>query len=128
MTNYMNWIEKARIFIEVCEEDIAKGRYWLACFHAQQAAELYLKGVLVKLVGSFPFTHSLVELLEALENIGYKIPEKIYLYASSLEGHYSRARYPGLEIGGYSRHIAERCLEHAKKITFFAEKILEGQS
>lgn len=124
----MDWIEKAMIFLEVCEEDIVKGRYWLACFHAQQAAELYLKGVLIKLVGSFPFTYSLVELLEAIENIGYKIPEEIYLYASSLEGHYTRARYPGLEIGGYSRHIAERCLKHAKRITFFAEKILEGKS
>ncbi len=33
-----------------------------ACFHAQQAAEEYLKGLLAFLEQSFPFTHNLEEL------------------------------------------------------------------
>ncbi|MCD6368696.1 MAG: HEPN domain-containing protein [Thermoproteales archaeon] len=41
--------------------------YWLACFEAQQAAELYLKAIHVALTGLHPFTYDLVELSESLK-------------------------------------------------------------
>lgn len=38
------------------------GPYDTACFHAQQAAEKYLKGFLIHAGVAFPFTHNLEEL------------------------------------------------------------------
>ncbi len=40
------------------------GAYDGACFHAQQAAEKYLKAFLSYHADSFPFTHNLAELTE----------------------------------------------------------------
>lgn len=106
---------------------ISKGRYWLACFHAQQFAELALKGLLVKLVGSYPFTHSLVELLEAIEALGYRVGEELYTIAEALEKHYTRARYPGTGLAVYNRRVGERCLRHAERLREFIEEVLGGE-
>ncbi len=123
----MEWIRKAREFLEVAREDLDKERYWLACFHSQQAVELYLKGVLVKYSGSYPFTHSIVELLEALEALGVKVDKELYVYADALERHYTRARYPGVGLVVYNERTGARCLEYAEKIISFAREVLEGE-
>ncbi len=85
MTDYREWLDKARGFLEEARDDIKRGRYWLPCFHAQQYAELALKAALAKLVGSYPFTHSLVELLEAIESLGFRVNEQLYTIAEALE-------------------------------------------
>ena len=46
------------------------GPYDTACFHAQQAAEKYLKGLLAFLGEPFPRTHN----LEELQHLGEKLP------------------------------------------------------
>ncbi len=124
MVDYREWISKAMEFLEVCREDFSKGRYWLACFHAQQAVELYLKGVLVLKSGSYPFTHSLVELLETLESMGYEIPDNIFTMAEALERHYTRARYPGAGLAVYNERVASRCISYAEKIIGYIKEIL----
>ena len=66
-------IDHARGWFLKAESDLATvkrmlegvGPYDTACFHAQQAAEKYLKGLLAFLEQPFPFTHNLEE-LEAL--------------------------------------------------------------
>ena len=125
MVDYREWIEKAKEFLEEAKDDISKGRYWLACFHAQQAAELYLKGTLIRLVGSYPFTHSLVELLGQLETLGHSVPEELYTVAEALEKHYTRARYPSTGLTIYNERVAKRCVEYAERIIKFIEQILE---
>jgi len=60
------WVEKADAFLLDAEHHAEHGPYWLACFEAQQAAELYLKALLVSIAGTYPFTHDLAELLEAI--------------------------------------------------------------
>ncbi|AEM38634.1 HEPN domain protein [Pyrolobus fumarii 1A] len=127
MVDFREWLEKAYVFLEEAKDDISRERYWLACFHAQQFAELALKAVLVKLVGSFPFTHSLVELLEAIESLGYRVEEELYSTAEALEKHYTMARYPGARLVVYNRRTAIRCIEYAERIRRFVEKILEGE-
>ncbi len=82
--------------------------------------------MLVKLVGSYPFTHSLVELLEALENLGHGVDEELYTVAEALEKHYTRARYPGVGLAVYSKRVAERCIGYAERIRRFVEAILRG--
>ena len=124
MVDYREWLEKAQVFLEEARDDVDRGRYWLACFHAQQFAELALKAVLIKLVGSYPFTHSLVELLEALESLGHRVDEELYTIAEALEKHYTRARYPGLGLSIYNKRVAERCINHAERIRRLVEEVL----
>jgi len=124
VVDYREWLEKAQVFLEEARDDVDRGRYWLACFHAQQFAELALKAVLIKLVGSYPFTHSLVELLEALESLGHRVDEELYTIAEALEKHYTRARYPGLGLSIYNKRVAERCINHAERIRRLVEEVL----
>ncbi|NOZ89557.1 MAG: HEPN domain-containing protein [Crenarchaeota archaeon] len=126
MAEYREWLEKALVFLEEARDDVGRGRYWLACFHAQQFAELALKAVLVRMVGSYPFTHSLVELLEALEALGVEVGEDTYTAAEALEKHYTRARYPGAGLAVYNRRVAERCLAYAEAIRKLVERVLEA--
>ena len=125
MTEYKEWLIEAQEFLNEARDDIGRGRYWLACFHAQQATELYLKGFLVRLTGSYPFTHSLVELLEAIEGLNYEISEEICTLGEALEKHYTRARYPGLGLSIYNERVARRCLSYAEKIIKYLEKLLK---
>ena len=37
------WVEKGDVFLKDAEGHIQDGLYWLSCFKAQQAAELYLR-------------------------------------------------------------------------------------
>ncbi len=128
MVDYREWLEKARVFLDEARDDLERGRYWLACFHAQQFAELALKAVLLKLVGSYPFTQSLTELLEALEGLGYEVGEDVYTIAEALEKHYTRARYPGAGLAVYNRRTGERCLRHAERIRELVEEVLKGEA
>ena len=125
--DYREWLEKAYEFLEEAQDDVKRGRYWLACFHAQHFAELVLKGLLVKLVGSHPFTHSLVELLEALEALGYRVGDEVYTVAEALEKHYTRARYPSRGVAVYDERVARRCIAYAERIKRLVEEILRGE-
>jgi len=50
------------------------GPYDTACFHAQQAAEKYLKGFLVFHGRAFPFTHDLEELTDLCRQAEQALP------------------------------------------------------
>lgn len=64
----------ARGWFKKADSDLASGKLLLAgggpfdtaCFHAQQAVEKYLKGILTLAGSQFPFTHN----LEQLQQIG----------------------------------------------------------
>ncbi len=110
------WVEKADVFIEDAERHFREGHYWLCCFEAQQAAELYLKAFIVALTGLHPFTHDLVELLDALKDVGIEVPEELYTFADALTPHYTMARYPGRKPVKYDSGLARRCIGYAKRI------------
>ncbi|MET1159466.1 MAG: HEPN domain-containing protein [Thermoprotei archaeon] len=124
MVDYREWLEKSKGFHEEAYEAYKRGRYWLACFHMQQAVKLFLRGLLVREAGSYPFTHSLVELLEALESLKYNVSEEIYAYADALEKHYIRARCPGVGLAVYNERTGKRCLEYGEKIIEYLKEIL----
>ncbi len=110
------WVSKARVLLEDAKRHLREGHYWLTCFEAQQAAELYLKALLVALTGTHPFTHDLVELIESLKDVGFKPPEILYVYADALTPHYTMARYPGRKPVRYDKGLGERCLKYAEEI------------
>jgi HEPN domain-containing protein len=62
------WVRKAEDDLEGANELARRARplYDLVCFHCQQAAEKYLKALLIELGVSFPKTHRLEELLMLL--------------------------------------------------------------
>ncbi len=60
---------------------------------------LCLGALLVVLRGAHPYTHGLVELLEALESLGISVPDELRIYGDALTPCYTLARYPGEEDG-----------------------------
>lgn len=117
------WIEKARFFHEEAKRHYGEEVYWYTCFASHQAVEFYLKAFILALTGLHPFTHDLVELLDAIKSIGYHVPEELYVYADALTPHYTMARYPGRKPIRYNKDLGRRCLEYAEKIiTWIKEK------
>lgn len=105
-----DWIERAVSFMKMARMAYNAGVYNLACFNAHQAVEMLLKGVVTDAVGSHPFTHSLVELLDVLKRLGREVPEEAYREAEWLEPHYILARYPSRGVKPYGPGTAARCI------------------
>jgi len=110
------WVDKADFLLKDAERHLSEGVYWIACFQAQQAAELYLKALHLALTGLHPYTHDLVELLDSLKDLGLEPPEDLYAYADALTPHYTMSRYPGRKPVTYNRGLAERCIKYARKV------------
>ena len=61
------WFHKAESDLVTARRTAAsEGPYDTACFHAQQAAEKYLKGFLIACGQGFPYTHDLENLFGGL--------------------------------------------------------------
>jgi HEPN domain-containing protein len=100
--------------------------YWLTCFSAHQAVEFYLKSLIVALTGIHPYTHDLVELLEALKAIGLDIPSEITLSCELLTPHYTLARYPGKRVYNYSVERGKLCVENAERVVSWVRGIADS--
>jgi HEPN domain-containing protein len=66
----------------------------LACFHAQQAAEKYVKALLTRLSGDAIPTHELERLVAACASLGADAPSAVRSSARSLDKYYVPTRYP----------------------------------
>lgn len=121
-----DWVEKADVFFNDAEKHLVEGHYWLTCFESHQAAELYLKALLVALTGLHPYTHDLVDLLDSLVAIGFEINEDIKIAAEILTPHYTLSRYPGRRALNYTKSRAERCLKYARILIEWVRKVTDG--
>ena len=91
----------------------------ITCFHSQQSAEKYLKGLLVLLEKEFRKSHDLNYLIDLLE---CDVPEEIMSAAEFLTEYSVEARYPG-EFSVINDPEAQDTLQHAEKIkTFVLDK------
>lgn len=106
------WVEKAELFRKESKRHLSERIYWITCFEAQQAVELYLKAFQVGLTGTYEFTHDISKLLKFLSDAGIKIPKELYVIADALTPHYTMARYPGKKPVVYDEDIASRCVEY----------------
>ncbi len=98
----------------------------MTCFEAQQAAELYVKALLVALTASHPYTRDLAELiLQAAEAASVEAPRNLLDYADALTPHYTMARYPGRKPVVYDAKRAERCLAQAKAIIEWVRSVAD---
>jgi len=93
----LEWVEKAEGDLTTAERELRarnKPNYDAACFHAQQAAEKYLKAVLQEWGKDIPRIHNLVELVSICVEIDgtYSVLEP---ELKGLDGFALRTRYPG---------------------------------
>lgn len=81
-----SWLQKAARYKVYARRNLEMGAYDLACFLAQQSAELLLKAALVREAGARPMTHGLYEMAKRLSMIkNVEIGEGVALCAKALE-------------------------------------------
>ena len=88
------WLNRARSDLAIARADVPGAYPEDLCFHAQQAAEKAVKGLLVMNGVGFPFVHDLAFLSSLLEETGEAIPEAV-LRAADLSDYAGLTRYPG---------------------------------
>jgi HEPN domain-containing protein len=98
-----------------------------ACFAAEQAAQLAVKGLLHGL-GRAPWGHDLVRLVEALTAAGLGVPDEAADAARRLSRHYIPARYPDAHPSGppgthYGARDAEEALADARTILALVDRL-----
>jgi len=111
MSAYEKWVERAMRYATLAREMAARGFYPEACLFAQQAAELYLKGLLIKATGARPYTHSILHLLKSYLALSGREPgEEETKCAKLLTEHHLGARYPDARMLEYDDKDAKECL------------------
>lgn len=95
--------KRAQEFLENAQGLLDEGKYALAAFNFEQAAQLFLKHALFLQLGDFPKTHSLKRLLKELGEATQR--EKLDSFAkenadvlANLENAYFTARYFPVEF------------------------------
>ena len=125
------WFSAARRTLASARGDLERGDYNWACFKAQQAAELALKGVLAGL-GEPRFGHSVLRLLGELAGVlGLDPGEDLVECAAYLDKLYIPTRYPDAWAEGepgeyYTRGDAVKALSCAERILGLAEGLAGG--
>jgi HEPN domain-containing protein len=121
----VEWVEKAEVFLREARRHFGEGIYWLTCFEAHQASELYLRALLVSLTGLHPYTHDLSELLDSLKALEIDVPRDVALVAELLTPHYTLARYPGKRVYTYNSTRASLCIESCEKIVSWVKSVAD---
>ncbi len=118
------WVRKARRLRRYALEDLSLGRYEEAAFNAHQAVELAIKGMLIKLGGAKPMTHSIRELLSALSALtGAEPGHNVVRCAAELERHYVGARYPDARLAEYEAWEAEEAVKCMEVVLRYVESV-----
>ena len=109
------WVEKAEEDLRTAEHTLTLGDdcpYGTVCFHAQQCAEKYLKGLLALHAVPFPKIHDLLELLPLVPRVlalEIQLADVAEVNRYAIEG-----RYPG-EWEPITRKDAEDAVRAARK-------------
>ena len=125
------WMDEAKYDFDTCLELHKLGRYNWVCTCSQQVGEKAIKSLFLLNGSDFPWTHSIVDLLDELKDI-LSIEEEEFLAlrhsASELDPHYVETRYPDA-IGGtqapyryYDGKRSEECLKNARRLLEWAER------
>ncbi|MGB9607136.1 MAG: HEPN domain-containing protein [bacterium] len=115
------WLEQAIHDLEDARFNLSGGRYNVACFLAQQAAEKALKAFLLKKGADEVWGHSIADLCEDAKNFDpsfVKIEREIVL----LDKYYLPTRYPDALPGGIPSYAFDE--EDAKRAITISEKAI----
>jgi len=89
------WLDKAARDLKLTRHLVSAGEYNEAvCFHAQQAAEKYIKAFLVHHQVEFPKTHDIEELLDLVETRDQNLAQSLR-HTAVLSAYGVEIRYPG---------------------------------
>lgn len=125
----MRWITAARSDLAAANDLYTHGHYHQCAFHAQQAAEKSLKGLL-RLLGHVPWGHSCSDLLSQVEEM---LPNQVFpgltAAVERLDSHYIPSRYPdafpsGVPADHYNEGEAQQALDDAQAIIALAKNNL----
>lgn len=120
--------KRASEFLEESKLAVQRGFYDTACFLAEQSLQLYLKAILLKLVGDYPRTHSIRRLLSELGRILNSEVLEMFINANrvrilALEDAYLIARYSAKE---YEKEDAVEMIRVVEEVVDLVRKILGG--
>lgn len=120
------WFNKAEEDYQLVEYLISsEGAYHAAiCFHAQQAAEKYLKAVLVRDQTEFPKTHDIEQLLDLI-NTTQSSPASSLREATLLSIYGVEVRYPG-DFPAVTPEDAKKAMKLAAMVREAVETLLKG--
>lgn len=115
-------------FLEESKLAVQRGFYDTACFLAEQSLQLYLKAILLKLVGDYPRTHSIRRLLGELGRVLNSEALETFINANrarilALEDAYLIARY---FVKEYEREDAMEMIRVVEEVVNLVRKILGG--
>ena len=118
----LEFLEEARAALRRCSFDVS-------CFLAEQALQLYLKSVLLRVVGEYPRTHSVRRLLGELSRIlgSRELEEHVKanrVRLSALEDAYLMAR---CFVKEYSREDAEDMVKLVEETLSVISRALGGR-
>ena len=109
-----NWLSQANEDLDGAQFNFTGGRYSIAAFMCQQAAEKALKAVLIKLTGNFPRIHDLTKLAKDAA-----APAAVLECCAKITPAYTAARYPDIPTK-YSREDCEKLLGDAEEVLKWA--------
>lgn len=112
------WLKIAEEELQAAEHLFEASLYRMVCYHAQQVVEKILKAILTEREIEFSRTHNILDLSNAVNNIGHQAPVTVE-DAVFLNSVY-RTRYPAalglLPAGDPTKEDAERALQSARKM------------
>jgi HEPN domain-containing protein len=115
--------------IKSAKSDMDEGDNDWACFKAQQAAELFLKGFL-RSIGLTATGHSITKLLDLVERISVA-PDDIRKCSLKLDKVYIPTRYPdayawGSPVDYYTEDDAKETIDCAERILKFVKGLINA--
>ena len=117
---------RALDFLEEAKIALRRGSYDIACFLAEQALQLYLKFILLKIVGDYPRTHSIKRLLGEIARLTNSSELRNFMRVNrarilALEDAYLMARY---FIKEYDEDDANDMIKLVEEIINLVNKIV----
>ena len=122
------WFRQANSDLAVARLTATEGFHAQACYHAGQAAEKALKGLLGCGVAP-PYSHSLDRLLDVLADQGLEITAIQALPLKALTRMNSETRYPQDEeapVDRFDAHDSDQALAMATRVVTFATAVLRA--
>jgi HEPN domain-containing protein len=125
LNRYRDWLQQAQADLAHAEKSAAMGDYARACFAAQQAAEMAVKALHMRL-GQIAWGHSVATLLAALPE-EVRVPPALLEKAKVLDKFYIPTRYPNAHPEGpafrhYTEGEARQAIAHAREVVEFCER------
>jgi HEPN domain-containing protein len=124
------YLKQGNHTLKSARSDMDEGDNDWACFKAQQAVELILKGFL-RALGKAATGHSTGRLLEYISEMNIAIPKEIVSCCRELDKVYIPSRYPdayawGAPMDYYSEDNASDSIKCAEKVLNFIQGLISA--